>query len=139
MKQALQMIERSPNQLCSSCAEWREKCAKDSRRYCQDIEHLRRAVQKIVDVIAVYVSGSGLRELMESLQLDTRVFVVHGVGDCYTPKDGSTDKVDMSMELAAKHQELEQVAAERDLAKMQLYKVGRDLTELKESNQDLDR
>jgi hypothetical protein len=45
----------------------------------------------------------------------------------------------MSMELAAKNEELQQVVAERDLAKMQLYKVGRELGELKEANQDLGR
>lgn len=139
MLQALRMIERSPNHLCSSCAEWREKCSKDSRRYCQDIEHLRKVVQKMLDTLAVYISVSGLRELVESLHLDTRMFVIHGVGDCYTPKDGSTDKVDMRVELASKQQELDRVAAERDLAKMQLFKVGRELSELKATNQDLDR
>lgn len=139
MRQALQMLERSPNQLCSSCAEWRETCSKDRRNYCQDIDHFRKAVQKMIDMLAVYVSGSKLRELVESLQLDTRVFTVHGDNRCYAPKDGSSDKLDMSMELQSKQEELQQVSAERDLAKMTLYKVGRQATELKDANQDLEQ
>jgi len=139
MRQALQMLERSPNQLCSSCAEWRETCAKDRRNYCQDIDHFRKAVQKMIDMLAVYISGSKLRELVESLQLDTRVFTVHGDNRCYAPKDGSSDKLDMSMELQSTQEELQQMSAERDLAKMTLYKAGRQATELKDANQDFEQ
>ena len=45
MRQALQMIESAPNQLCSLCAEWQSKCAKDSRRYCQDHLAIKRYMQ----------------------------------------------------------------------------------------------
>jgi hypothetical protein len=132
MLQALSMIERSPTQMCSSCADWQQKWSKDNRQNCQNLEHLRNAVQTMIDVLARYITESSLQELVESLQLDTRVFNVHSGNKCYVPKDGSGEKADMATEL-------ERVVAERDLAKMSLYKIGKELAETKEANQELDR
>jgi hypothetical protein len=132
MLQALSMIERSENQVCSSCAEWQQKWTKDNRQNCQDLEHLRKAVQKMIDALARYTTESSLHELVESLHLDTRVFRFQNGSNCYTPKDGSSDKTDMATEL-------DRVVAERDLAKMNLYKVGKELAEMKEANQELER
>lgn len=139
MRQALQMLERSPNQLCSSCAEWRETCAKDRRNYCQDVDHFRKAVQKMIDMLAVYISGSKLRDLVGSLQLDTRVFTVHSDADCYAPKDSSSDALDMRVELQSTQGQLQQMTAERDLTKMTLYKVGRQAADLKDANHGLEQ
>lgn len=132
MLQALSMIERSPNQLCSSCADWQQKWTKDNRQHCQDMDHLRKAVQTMIDALARYTTESSLHELVESLKLDTRVFRIQHGSNCYTPKDGCSDKTDMATEL-------ERVVTERDLAKMNLYKVGKELAELKETNQELEK
>jgi hypothetical protein len=138
MQHALQMIQRTENQLCSTCAEWKSKCIKDSRDYCQEIEKLRKAVQKMIDTLGGYVSESSLHGLMDLLQLDSRVFIVHS-SKCYTSPDGTSDKADMRAELDALQQQFEQVTSERDLAKMQLYKLSKDLSEQKEANQELEK
>jgi hypothetical protein len=139
MVHALQMIERNENEMCSRCAEWKGKWTQDCRQYCQEISYLRETVQKMIDTLAGYVSSSSLHELAESLQLDQRIFIVHGSNKCYAPPDGAAAKADVRMELKAKDRELEQVTAERDLAKMQLFRVGKELAELKEGSQGLDR
>jgi hypothetical protein len=140
MRQALQMIESAPNQLCSSCAEWQDKYVKDSRHYCRDIEQLRKVVQVMIDTLATYISGARLHELVDTLLLDTRMFNVPCSTHCYMPpKDGSNDASDMSMELKARKAELEQAVAERDLAKMSLFKTGRELAGEKKAKQDLER
>eukprot|EP00440_Ansanella_granifera_P050221 gb/GFBE01054435.1/.p1 GENE.gb/GFBE01054435.1/~~gb/GFBE01054435.1/.p1 ORF type:complete len:302 (+),score=76.70 gb/GFBE01054435.1/:1-906(+) len=131
MKQAMEMIESQPGSMCGSCTELQEKYSRDTRRLFQEVGHLREAVQKLVDKLAGHMPGESLRSFLQDLKLDSRLFTIHAGGD-YFKKAPSEEPVVPS-------EQLDQVVAERDLAKMKLASVGRELSELKAENAELQR
>eukprot|EP00931_Biecheleriopsis_adriatica_P123561 TRINITY_DN98617_c0_g1_i1.p1 TRINITY_DN98617_c0_g1~~TRINITY_DN98617_c0_g1_i1.p1 ORF type:complete len:276 (-),score=53.95 TRINITY_DN98617_c0_g1_i1:49-789(-) len=115
--------------LCASCTGWQDKYTQDTRRLYQEVGHLREAVQKLVDRLAGHMPGESLRSFLQELKLDTRLFTIHAGGDFYRKAPAE--------ELPAPAPELEQVVAERDLAKMKLASVGRELQDLKAATEQL--
>lgn len=125
MKQALTMIEQQPG-VCSSCSKWQD----DARRSCREIKHLQDAVQKMVDQLAGFMPGENLRSFLKQLQLDDKLLTIHAGGDFYK-------KTPMTMEAPTPNKELEDLVAERDLTKMKLGTVGRELNDLKKAHEAL--
>jgi hypothetical protein len=120
----LAAMERMRNGGQEHGAELLEKTQADNRRCCQEIQDLRGAVQKMLDQFSAYMSHDSIRSLAEALRLDARIFTIPGEFDTYRdvpfPVEGSISRKD-----------LEQVTAERDIAKMKLAVVSRELEELK--------
>eukprot|EP00441_Pelagodinium_beii_P023614 CAMPEP_0197663002 /NCGR_PEP_ID=MMETSP1338-20131121/55729_1 /TAXON_ID=43686 ORGANISM="Pelagodinium beii, Strain RCC1491" /NCGR_SAMPLE_ID=MMETSP1338 /ASSEMBLY_ACC=CAM_ASM_000754 /LENGTH=310 /DNA_ID=CAMNT_0043241157 /DNA_START=56 /DNA_END=988 /DNA_ORIENTATION=+ len=130
MKSAMEMIESQPGLLCGSCAQWQDKYSQDTRRLYQEVGHLRGAVQKMVDKLASHVPGDSLRTFLKELDLDDRLFTIHAGGDFYRK---------VEPEPTEPQESLEDVIAERDLAKMKLAAVGRELSELRREKEALDK
>jgi hypothetical protein len=106
-----------------------EKALADNRRFGQEIQDLREAGQKMLDQLSAYMSHDSLKGFAQALRLDTRIFTIPGEFDTYRElpypvEDGAITRKD-----------LEQVTAERDIAKMKLAVVTRELEELRSERQ----
>jgi len=112
------------NPLCSRCAALEEKVAADGRRFCHEVQHLRKTVQTMLDQLSFYMAGSSLRAFAEALQLDDRIFKIPGELDVQKPPPFPVDAPISQKELA-------QLKAERDIAKMRLASMNKELREYK--------
>jgi len=124
MLKAVEQLEGRKLQVCGKCNEREERHSGESRIFCEEIQHLRSAAQKMLDQLAAYMSRPSLRAFAKAMQLDDRLFVVPGDFDTYRC-------VPFPVEEAISHKALEQVIAERDIAKMKLSVVSKEIKELK--------
>lgn len=120
---------------CRACAvngraAWDERYASEKRSFCEEIQHLRGAGQKMVDQLAAYMPPDSLKAFSRAMRLDSRVFTIPGEFDVYrdTP---------FPVEEAVSRKELAQVIAERDVAKMRLAVTNKELQELRASHEAL--
>lgn len=138
MRQAVETIERSEPGTCSSCAAQKERHATESRRLQMEIEMLRGAVSKMAEQLAGFMTGTNLRSFLQRLRVDSRLFTVHGGGDFY-----GKGSLDPNGSMAAPNlddvEDPTKLVAERDLARLKLATVGRELAELKGERQELER
>merc|ERR1712232_1220870 len=119
------MIEEQPG-VCTTCDKLQDVC----QRSVKEVQNLRAAVQKLVDQLAGFMPGENLRTFLKQLQLDERLFTIHAGGDFYK-------NAPMTAEAPKSNKELEDIVAERDLAKMKLGSLGRELNDLKKSHDAL--
>lgn len=131
MLQAMEMIESQPGALCASCSRWEDKYRKDTSRLFQEVGHLREALQKMVDQLASHMPGEKLRSFLKDLKLDSRIFTIHAGGDFY--KEAPAE------EPPAAKERLEDVVSERDVAKMRLASLSKELREMKSERESLEK
>merc|ERR1712232_870725 len=105
-----------------------EKALADNRRFCQEIQDLRGAAQKMLEQLSTFMSHDSLSGFAKALRLDTRIFTIPGEFDTYRD-------IPYPVEGIISRKEVEQVSAERDIAKMKLAVVTRELEELKNERQ----
>jgi len=130
MLRAIETAKSGETKFCSTCASLEARFACENRRSCQEIQHLRQAVQKMVDQLAAYMSVANLHAFATTLRLDERLFTIPDQLDAYRttpfPIEGQVTRKDV-----------EQVTAERDIAKMKLSVMSKELKELQAAHESL--
>lgn len=79
--QAAQAMTMSPPAKCDKCEETLRKQEENAANYFKELEHLRRALTKMIEAARAYIPASVLRALQESLQLDVRYFSTPAAGE----------------------------------------------------------
>lgn len=77
----LQLVQNVMNEgpaSCKDCAELREKHMAEKRKYFMEVGHLRRAVNKLLDQCANFMSSTSFHKFKETLQLEVRYLTEHG-------------------------------------------------------------
>lgn len=132
MMQAMQQMQSSGDQFCSKCAAVEQKASVEARTLCEEIQHLRGAGQKMIDQLAAYMSRESLQEFVSVLRLDKRVFSTPGEFDLHRDPP-------FPVEAQVSRKDVEWVTAERDIAKMKLATVGKELQALREEREQLQK
>lgn len=63
---------------CQKCVQRKEKHENDRKKYFLEVEHLRRGIQKVLDVCASSMPVAKFQQIQESLQLDVHFFSTPG-------------------------------------------------------------
>lgn len=132
MLQAMDMIQSQPGALCATCSNWEDKYRKDTQRLFKEVGHLREALQKMVDQLASHMPGEKLRSFLKEMNLDSRIFTIHAGGDFYRQQAPAEEP-------PAAKERLEDVVSERDVAKMRLSSLSRELREMKSERDALEK
>eukprot|EP00927_Polykrikos_kofoidii_P062377 TRINITY_DN57188_c0_g1_i1.p1 TRINITY_DN57188_c0_g1~~TRINITY_DN57188_c0_g1_i1.p1 ORF type:complete len:312 (+),score=71.01 TRINITY_DN57188_c0_g1_i1:60-938(+) len=129
IQQAMKQVEAS-NSHCPKCDEACLHFAAEKRSYGKEIQHLRGAVQKLLDQLSAYMPGDSLQAFAGALQLDKKQFTLPGEFDTYR-------KVPFPVDNCVSLVDLEKVTAERDIATMKLATLNKEVKALKASNAKL--
>lgn len=78
MLKAVAAIESGESAPCSTCGSWQARLRTEQRQNYDEIAHLRGAVQTLMNQLAHHMLGSELRALVQSLNLDRRLFNIPG-------------------------------------------------------------
>lgn len=144
MMQAVALLEKTetsqPSQpvskhdhlrVCSGCLSWQGKLREETKRNYEEIEHLRTAVQTLVDHLAQHIHVSRLHSLVEKLRLDKRLLSIPGQ---------SMSKCTIApVELPCPSCEVPTTMVEQEQAEKQLSQADRELEHVRKARESAEQ
>ncbi|CAE7219872.1 UBP19, partial [Symbiodinium pilosum] len=129
-----EVLEEPESPKCRKCDELEAKHAEESSKFFKEIEHLRRALTKMLDAAAMHMPAVFLRSLKEQLQLDVRYLTKPEKGEGGPlPPVPVTDIVDQTELIESLRRRIAELEKENGIQKRTIRDLEEELRKAQEA------